>query len=263
MRLDKFLAQSSIAAGRTKKVRTYIKECMVKVNGSVVTEASTEINENCDLIEYLGKVVTYCEKVYYMFNKPAGYVTARQDTLRKTVFDFFDDVNMNGVFHVGRLDKNTEGLLLLTNDGALEHHLMHPKNHVEKKYFFWALGCLEKENIKQLEQGIYILKGEILTKPAKIEVKKTGMYKELKHEMAIDNLFDIDPNYINPSVVSGYLTISEGRKHQVKHMLKAAGCYVVYLKRVSIGGVMLDETLEKGQYRFLTKVEIQKLLGKL
>lgn len=263
MRLDKFLAQSSIAVGRTKKVRTYIIEGLVKVNGDVITEPAIEVNESSDVIEYLGKVVAFTEKVYYMFNKPAGFITARKDTVRKTVFDLFDDVNMNGVFHVGRLDKDTEGLLLLTNDGALEHQLMHPKKHVEKTYFFWALGCLDKESQKQLEQGIYILKGEILTKPAKIEVKKKGMYKELKHEMAIENLYNMDSNYYNPPVVSGYLTISEGRKHQVKHMLKAVGCYVVYLKRVSIGGLMLDESLKKGQYRFLTEVEIQKLFGEL
>ena len=125
------------------------------------------------------------------------------------------------------------------------------------------MGSLDEEDRKQLEQGIYIGKGEILTKPAKIEVQKSGMYKEFKHEMAIENLYNIDSNHYNQPVVSGYLTISEGRKHQVKRMLKAVGCYVVYLKRVSIGELMLDESLEKGQYRFLTEVEIQKLMGKL
>lgn len=257
MRLDKFLAESSI--GRRKEVRAYIKEGMVKVNGDVITEPAIEINENSDVIEYLGTVVNYTGKVYYMFNKPAGYITARKDTVNKTVFDFFDDVNMKGVFHVGRLDKDTEGLLLFTNDGKFEHQLMHPKKHVEKTYFFWALGHLEDEEQKRLEQGIYIGKGEILTKPAKIEVQKCGMYREFKHEMAIENLNNIDSNHYNQPVVSGYLTISEGRKHQVKRMLKAVGCYVVYLKRVSIGGLILDESLKKGQYRSLTDVEMQKL----
>lgn len=261
MRLDKFLAESSV--GRRKTVRTYIKEGMVKVNGDVITEPAIEINESCDVIEYLGKVVTYTGKVYYMFNKPAGYITARKDTVNKTVFDFFNDVNMNGVFHVGRLDKDTEGLLLLTNDGEFEHQLMYPQKHVEKTYFFWALGSLEEKDRKQLEQGIYLKKGEILTKPAKIQVKKYGIYKELKYEMSIENLYNIDSNHYNQPVVSGYITISEGRKHQVKRMLKAVGCYVVYLKRVSIGGLMLDESLEKGQYRLLTEVEIQKLLERL
>ncbi|MBI6874563.1 pseudouridine synthase [Clostridium aciditolerans] len=259
MRLDKFLAESSI--GRRKIVRTYIKEGMVKVNGEVITEPAIEIKESSDIIEYLDKVVAYTGKVYYMFNKPAGCITARKDTVNKTVFDFFDNVNMNGVFHVGRLDKDTEGLLLLTNDGEFEHQLMYPQKHVEKTYFFWALGSLEEEDRKQLEQGIYIGKGEILTKPAKIEVQKCGMYKDFKHEIPIDTLYNIDSKHYNQPVVSGYLTISEGRKHQVKRMLKAVGCYVVYLKRVSIGELMLDESLEKGQYRFLTEMEIQKLLG--
>ena len=153
MRLDKFLAQSSIAAGRTKEVRTYIKDGMVKVNGDVITEPAVEVDESFDIIEYLGIVVAYTGKVYYMFNKPTGYITARKDTVRKIVFDFFDDINMNGVFHVGRLDKDTEGLLLLTNDGEFEHELMHPQKHVEKTYFFWALGALEKENMEQFRCG--------------------------------------------------------------------------------------------------------------
>jgi 16S rRNA pseudouridine516 synthase len=258
MRLDKFLAESSI--GRRKEVRIYIKEGMVRVNEEVITEPATEIRESSDVIEYLGKVVAYAGKVYYMFNKPAGCITARKDAVNKTVFDYFEDVNMNGVFHVGRLDKDTEGLLLLTNDGEFEHQLMYPEKHVEKTYFFWALGSLEEDDKKQLEQGIYIGKGEILTKPAKIEVQKCGMYKEFKNEIPIENLHNIDSNQYNQPVVSGYLTISEGRKHQVKRMLKAVGCYVVYLKRVSVGGLMLDESLEKGEYRLLTETEVQKLL---
>lgn len=258
MRLDKFLAQSSI--GNRKKVRTYIKEGMVTVNENVITEPAIEINENYDVIKYIGKVVDYVGKVYYMFNKPSGCITATKDTAHKTVFDFFEDVNMNGVFHVGRLDKDTEGLLLLTNDGEFEHQLMYPEKHVEKTYFFWALGSLDEKDKKQLEQGIYIGKGEILTKPAKIEVQKCGMYKDLKNEMPVDNLENMNSENYSQPVVSGYLTISEGQKHQVKRMLKAVGCYVVYLKRISIGGLILDETLEKGQYRFLTTVEIQKLM---
>ena len=130
---------------------------------------------------------------------------------------------------------------------------------MEKTYYFWALGSLDEEDRKKLEQGIFIIKGEILTKPAKIEVEKCGMYKDFNHEIASEKLENIDSNHYDQPVVSGYLTISEGRKHQVKRMLKAVGCYVVYLKRVSIGGLMLDESLKKGEYRSLTKEEIQKL----
>ncbi|AGX43184.1 pseudouridine synthase [Clostridium saccharobutylicum] len=261
MRLDKFLAISSI--GRRKDVRSYIKEGMVKVNGSLITEPAIEIDENSDVIEYLNKVVTYIGKVYYMFNKPAGCVTARRDDVNKTVFDYFNDVNMEGIFHVGRLDKDTEGLLLLTNDGEFEHKLMYPEKHVEKTYYFWALGSLHEDDIKKLKEGLYIQKGEIRTRPAKIQVQNCGTYKEYKHEMNINNLYNIDSNYYNQPVVSGYLTISEGRKHQVKRMLKAVGCYVVYLKRVSIGELKLDESLDKGQYRVLNEDEIQSLIGNL
>jgi 16S rRNA pseudouridine516 synthase len=259
MRLDKFLAESSI--GRRKEVRTYIKEGMVQVNGEVITKPAIEVKEGSDVIKYLDKVVLYPGKVYYMFNKPAGYITAKRDANCKTVFDCFSDINMKGVFHVGRLDKDTEGLLLLTNDGEFEHALMYPKNHVDKTYFFWALGSLDKEQREQLEEGLYIGKGEILTKPAKIKVQKSGVYKEFKQEVALENSSKIDSKHYNQPMFSGYLTISEGRKHQVKRMLKAVGCYVVHLERISIGGLKLDESLEKGHYRSLTDMEIQKLLG--
>lgn len=256
MRLDKFLAQSSI--GKRKEVRIYIKEGKVKVNGEVITIPAIEMNEDSDVVEYLNERVYYTEKVYYMFNKPAGYITAKGDAYHKTVFDLFDDSAMSGVFHVGRLDKDTEGLLLFTNDGEFEHKLMHPEKHVDKTYFFWALGSLDEEDKKKLEEGVYINKGEVLTKPAKIEVQESGMYKDFKDE--IDSLCNIDSNKYNQQFVSGYLTISEGRKHQVKRMLKSVGCHVVYLKRIAIGEVKLDESLEKGQYRELTELEIQKLL---
>lgn len=256
MRLDKFLAQSSI--GKRKEVRIYIKEGKVKVNGEVIMIPAIDIDEKLDVIEYLDERVYYAEKVYYMLNKPAGYITAKSDREHKTVFDLFDESDKKGIFHVGRLDKDTEGLLLVTNDGEFEHKLMYPEKHMEKTYFFWALGSLSGEDIKKLEEGVYINKGEILTKPAKIEVQKSGVFKEFKD--GIDSLCNIDSNKYNQPVVSGYLTISEGRKHQVKRMLKAVGCYVVYLKRIAIGEVKLDESLEKGQYRNLTEVEIKKLL---
>ncbi|MCX7746011.1 MAG: rRNA pseudouridine synthase [Clostridia bacterium] len=257
MRLDKFLAQSLV--DRRKTVRTCIKGGMVEVNGVVITEPAIEIDENSDIIEYDGKVVDFAEKVYYMFNKPAGCITAKKDTVNKTVFDFFSDAYMNGVFHVGRLDKDTEGLLLLTNDGEFEYKLMHPRKHVEKTYFFWALGSLDDKDIKHFEQGVYIEQGNILAKPAKIEVQKRGRYGEYKHEIPLKNLNNIDPKWYNPPVVSGYLTITEGRKHQVKRMLKSVGCSVIYLKRISIGGLMLDKALQKGHYRSLTEMEIKKL----
>ncbi|ARC86098.1 pseudouridine synthase family protein [Clostridium argentinense CDC 2741] len=258
MRLDKFLAESAV--GTRKNVRNYIKEGAVKVNGQVITEPIMEISESTDIIEYLDKVVAYTGKVYYMFHKPEGCITARKDAVNKTVFDFLQGVNTSGIFHVGRLDKDTEGLLLFTNDGDFNHKLMYPEKHIEKKYFFIALGSLNEVEIKKLEEGISIGEGEALTKRAKIDGLRFGTYKEFEQDTDIRRFYNIDSNRYDQPVVSGYLTISEGRKHQVKRMLKAVGCYVVYLKRISIGELMLDETLKKGQYRMLKEDEIQKLL---
>lgn len=259
MRLDKFLSGAGI--GNRKKVRAYIQDGLVKVNGQIPREAAVDINEETDIIEYLDKVVKHREKIYYMFHKPGGCVTARSDAESKTVLDYFSEVNMDGIFHVGRLDKDTEGLLLLTNDGDFDHEIMCPEKHVKKIYFFWALGSLNEEDKLKIESGISIGHGEALTKPAKIEVLKSGTYKEFEQELDVVKFYDMKTNHKNQSVLSGYLTISEGRKHQVKRMLKAVGCYVVYLKRVSIGGLNLDENLKEGQYKLLTDDEIQKLLG--
>ncbi|MDF2596325.1 MAG: pseudouridine synthase family protein, partial [Clostridia bacterium] len=168
MRLDKFLAEASV--GTRKIVRTYVKEGKVCVNEQVVSEAAMEIDEAVDVVNYLGQQVIHTGKVYYMFHKPAGCVTARKDPLHPTVLDYFDKVNSDGLFPVGRLDKDTEGLLFLTNDGIFNHQLMDPENHVDKKYFFWAFGILDIEDKKRLETGICIREDEHLTKPAKIEI---------------------------------------------------------------------------------------------
>lgn len=259
MRLDKFLAQGSV--GRRKDVRVYIKDGKVKVNKEIVLEPSIDIDEISDIVQYNDGVINYVEKVYYMFNKPAGCVTATKDKDFKTVFDYFTNVDTNGLFHVGRLDKDTEGLLLLTNDGDFEHHLMHPDNHMEKTYFLWAFGLLSDEDIKKLEEGLYIGKNEPITKPAKFKLHKQGGYKEFKDEIPVELLPNIDSSKYNQPVTSGYLTISEGRKHQVKRMLKAVGCYVVYLERVAIGEVVLDNNLERGAYRKLNDLEFKILMA--
>lgn len=258
MRLDKFLAESSV--GKRKDVREYIKMGLVKVNSKVTIIPAIEISEDCDVIEYKNEIVKYSGKVYYMFNKPAGCITARKDKLNKTVFDYFDKEISNGIFHVGRLDKDTEGLLLFTNDGQFEHHLMHPEQHIEKTYFFWALGNLNYGKIRKLENGVYIGQEKILTKPAKVIIGKSGLYKEYINDLFNDLCFEIDKSKENQPVVSGCLTISEGRKHQVKRMLKAVGCKVIYLKRIEIGGVKLDKYLRKGEYRKLNKAEYDELM---
>lgn len=258
MRLDKFLAEASV--GTRKKVRDYVKEGKVTVNHQEIMNPASEIDEKKDVVKYLGKEILHTGNKYYMFYKPGGCVTARKDADNKTVLDYFDDKSANGLFPVGRLDKDTEGLLLLTNDGEFSYSLMHPNKHVEKTYFFWAFGSLDFEAKERLKKGIRIGEDEALAKAIKIEVAKEGSYLELQYKMKHEKMKDIRKNPNQQAVVSGYLTISEGRKHQVKRMLKAVGCYVVYLKRVSIGGLQLDESLKEGQYRELTEEEIMKLI---
>jgi 16S rRNA pseudouridine516 synthase len=130
---------------------------------------------------------------------------------------------------------------------------MFPQKNVGKKYFFWALGSISSLDIEKVEDGIYLEKGDLHSKPAKLEIYKEGMFIDFKNEIPIDSVYNNQP------VVSGYITISEGKKHQVKRIIKEIGCYVIYLKRVSIGGLDLDESLEKGKYRELTEDERYKL----
>lgn len=172
-----------------------------------------------------------------MFHKPAGCVTARTDKEHQTVFDYTKDIPCRDLFAVGRLDKDTEGLLLLTNDGAFDHALMSPKRHVDKTYYFEATGNLTEEEISLLENGVCIGKDEPLTRPAKVADIKNNADR----------------------TVNGLLTITEGRFHQVKRMLYAVGCEVIYLKRIAIGTVALDKELAPGNYRPLTEEEKSKL----
>lgn len=259
MRLDKFLAESGI--GGRKECRIFIKEGLVQVNKKTVTEPAQEIDELNDNIEYKNKAVIYRGKVYYMFNKPKGCVTARKDEENRTVFDYFKDENMNGVTHVGRLDKDTEGFLILTNDGDFNHALTNPDKHIDKKYYFIALGNIDENKKSHIENGMNIGEHDPITKNAKLEILKSGDYSELEEELNLQEHYSINKNYYNQPIVSGYLTLVEGRKHQVKRMLKLMGCYVIYLKRVSIGKIELDKSLEKGKYRHLTKDEVNILLN--
>ena len=257
MRLDKYLSETSV--GRRKEVRIYIKEGKVSVNNEVVLIPAQEVDEENDRIEYLGQEVAHNGKQYYMFYKPRGCITARKDQKHKTILDYFTEMNTDSLFPVGRLDKDTEGLLFLTNDGEFNHQLMYPDQHVEKTYYFWAFGTLNQEQINQLESGICIREKEPVTKPAKIEIMRTGLYCDLKSELQEFDYEKIEINKQNQSILEGRITISEGRKHQVRRMLRASGCYVVYLKRISIGMVGLDETLQRGQYREMTREEVTRL----
>lgn len=235
MRLDKYLS-NSLGISRSR-IKEHIKKKQVTVNGQVITDGSYAVFEDRDEIFFVGKNVTYQKYGYYMFHKPAGCVTARSDKEHKTVFEYLKGIDAKEFFPVGRLDKDTEGLLFITNDGEFDHALMSPKKHVEKTYYFEAEGQLSEEDIKKLETGVIIAKDELPTKPAKVsDIENTEGF------------------------VTGVLTITEGRFHQVKRMLHAVGCEIKYLKRTAIGGISLDEGLPKGNFRELTKEEVKSLL---
>lgn len=256
MRLDKFLAQAAI--GKRKDVRLYIKEGLVTVNNKVELIPAIEIDEKKDAVTYKGEIIKGREKVYYILNKPAGYITATKDELHKTVFDLFEG-EMDGVFHIGRLDKDTEGLLLFTNDGDFEHKIMYPDKHIDKTYFFIALGNIDDEKKQALEKGVYINKGEVLTKEAELNnIRNFQNLSQLEEEVKEKvNISEI--SYINQKIVCGELIIKEGKKHQVKKMLKAVGCKVIFLQRIAIGNLELDKNLKLGEYRELSEREKEKI----
>ncbi|MBR1692316.1 MAG: rRNA pseudouridine synthase [Lachnospiraceae bacterium] len=235
MRLDKYLADA-LGLPRSQ-AKQYLKKKRVTVNGELVTDGSYPVAAGSDRVVCMDEPVIYERYVYYMFHKPAGCVTAREDREHPTVFAYVKDIPCRDLFAVGRLDKDTEGLLLFTNDGKFDHALMSPKRHVEKTYYFEAEGTLTPEEIGCLERGVSISEKEPPTAPARL---RDVRQKE--------------------QTVSGFLTITEGRFHQVKRMLHAVGCQVTYLKRTAIGPVPLDEELPKGGYRRLTDEEIRLLL---
>jgi 16S rRNA pseudouridine516 synthase len=196
-----------------------------------------------------------------MLNKPKGYITATRDERRKTVMELIPESEREGLFHVGRLDRDTEGLLFLTDDGNLCYDLLSPHTRVEKTYRFWAKGVIDDEKIRSLSEGVIITEAqrEIKTAPATVTVERICPIKEIAH------LFDSDAAKLrntrrgNMPVSSCIITITEGRKHQVKKMVKAVGMYVLYLERIALGGVILDSKLQRGEYRPLTDDEINTL----
>ena len=258
MRLDKYLTEAAV--GRRKEVIGLIKRGAVCVNGTVIFEPSFMVDESGDEISFQNEIVTHSGREYYMFHKPAGCISARSDDNHKTVFAYLEEIHNNGLFPVGRLDKDTEGLLFITNDGDFNHNLMFPQKAVEKTYFFWALGTLGEKEIVLFEQGISLGMDEKITKPAKLEVISTGGYHTFQDEIESLRVTEKKGTGRDVLVVSGKVTVVEGRKHQVKRMLKAVGCYVIYLKRISVGGVFLDETLKKGEVRKLTEEEVALLM---
>ena len=230
MRLDKYIAHSGIQS--RKQIKQLIKDGLVTVNGEVVKDSGERIDENTAEVFLDGKKVYYRQYVYLMLNKPAGYVSACEDKHYPTVTDLVpEDYDYYKVYPVGRLDIDTEGLLILTNDGAFAHNLMSPDKNVYKKYFARLANPAEDADIEAFLEGMEFK--EFISKRAKLEICE------------------------NPREV--YVSIAEGKYHQVKRMCDRVGKSVEYLKRVKIGSLSLDENLALGEVRELTDEEKELL----
>ena len=230
MRLDKYIAHSGIESRR--QIKQIIKDGLVTVNGEVVKDSGFQIDENTAEVFLNGKKVYYRQYVYLMLNKPAGYVSAREDRHYPPVTDLVpDEYDYYKVYPAGRLDINTEGLLILTNDGAFAHNLISPDKNVYKKYFARLAHPAEEEDIGIFKAGMEFK--EFTAKSAKLEICE------------------------NPREV--YISIAEGKYHQVKRMCDRVGKPVEYLKRVKIGSLELDENLAPGEVRELTDAEMELL----
>lgn len=236
MRLDRFLCACQV--GTRSEVKKYIKQGLITVNNSAAKRPEEQIDESIDTITFKGKTLIYEQYSYYLLYKEAGYITAVSDARHKTVMDELPK-ELSYLTPVGRLDQDTEGLLLLTNDGAFTHHILSPSHHVNKTYEAKLDAPVPQSAIEAFIKGIDI-GDEDLTLPAKLEILPDVVLENEAHEYY------------------ARLTISEGRYHQVKRMFYAVGCKVIALKRISIGDLTLEGLLP-GQYRKLTETEISKL----
>lgn len=243
MRLEKYLADCGL--GTRSECKALLRRGAVRVNGAVEKNGAAQVTE-LDHIFYQDRLLTLRKNLYLMFHKPAGCICATKDETQRTVLDYFPKELSKRLLIAGRLDKDTEGFLLLTDDGALIHELMSPKRHVEKTYFFRAYGLLPEDAQEQADEGIDI-GDEKPTLPARFR----ELYVTIEH---LDK--PLPSGQTSRYVTEGCLVISEGRYHQVKRMLAALGCRVTYLKRVKIGHVPLDEKLKPGEYRELTEDEL-------
>jgi len=189
---------------------------------------------------------------YYMFHKPYGCVSARRDDTFPTVIDYFKELNNPELSPVGRLDRETEGLLFITDDGKWNQLMTHPSNQKEKTYEFIALGVLNEEKILQLQNGIMLTGASKKTAPAKIQVTGTSILSETLPALHPEIQKKTCHNHPKHPVVMGTIVVTEGRKHQVRRMLKAVGCCIIYLKRTAMGGFVLDPTLKPGEWKSIT-----------
>lgn len=239
MRLDKYLADMGV--GTRSEVKKYIRQGSVCVDGQTVRTPEQKVSQEQQSITFQGREIGYVKHEYYMLHKPAGVISATTDKREQTVLDLLPDKKRKDLFPVGRLDKDTEGLLLITNDGDLAHRLLAPNKHVDKVYYAKVAGEVTQEDVTVFAKGVLIGAGEV-TRPA--DLKILGIRKDTVTQTAVSEI---------------ELTIREGKFHQVKRMFEAVGKEVVYLKRLSMGTLVLDDALPPGAYRPLTKEELEQL----
>lgn len=233
MRLDKLLA--NMGYGSRKEVKQLLKQKAVTVDGAYVKDAALHVDPEQQMVSVFEERVVYTEFVYLMMNKPPGVISATEDLRDETVIDLLEPLQQHfQPFPVGRLDKDTEGLLLLTNDGVLAHNLLSPKKHVPKVYYAQIEGVVTEEDVEKFANGVELDDGYV-TKPGKLVILKSAQQSEIE------------------------LMIQEGKFHQVKRMFEAVGKRVTYLKRISMGSLTLDENLALGEYRELTTEELNGL----
>lgn len=235
MRLDKFLVENGL--GSRSQVKEVLKKGLVLVNGRAEKSPKTHINETADEIVVSGQKLTYEKFVYYLLNKPKGYISATEDERHKTVLDLLDETaRQKEVFPVGRLDIDTHGLLLLTNNGKLAHAMLSPKKHVEKIYRAQVVGLMNQSDVERFARGIELK--DFTCQPAQLKIVKLDEEKET-------------------SLVE--ITLAEGKFHQVKRMVAACGKEVTDLQRLSMGPLQLDPELALGEWRRLTEEEMKSL----
>ncbi len=255
LRLDKFLCE--MKTGTRSQVKALVKKGAVTVNGITAKSPEQKIDENSDCICVNGSEVSYRKYVYFMLHKPAGYVSATRDNHDKTVLDLMREQKNplldRELFPVGRLDKDTEGLLLITDDGELAHRLLSPSRHVPKTYYVEIDGCLSEDQQMILRQGVDIGEKQRQTDDTQEYIpektRPAGLTQAAQDEFCSDR-----------AESAWLLTITEGKFHQVKRMMQAVGRNVVYLKRLSMGELRLDEKLARGEFRELTKDEAENLM---
>ena len=235
MRLDKFLVENGL--GSRSQVKDVLKKGLVLVNGRAEKSPKTQINETADEVVVSGQKLTYEKFVYYLLNKPKGYISATEDERHKTVLDLLDETaRQKEVFPVGRLDIDTHGLLLLTNNGKLAHAMLSPKKHVEKIYRAKVAGLMNQSDVERFARGIELK--DFTCHPAQLKIVELDEEKEI-------------------SLVE--ITLAEGKFHQVKRMVAACGKEVTDLQRLSMGPLQLDPELALGEWRRLTEEEIKSL----